>query len=229
MVRFLTATAVFLSLAPPAAAALEYPVPARPRPEPLAIAAPLHPAWLHARPHGARIASVHTTTAFGSPETLAVVQTHGKWLQVISSSLPNDRLGWIRLHDVRLSRTRFSVTVDLSRRVLLVRRDGVVTRRVTVGIGRPGSPTPTGRFAVTDKLSGGAYGAYYGCCILALSAHQPNLPPGWTGGDRVAVHGTNAPSTIGAAASAGCLHAGDADLRVLMRRLPLGTRVTIRT
>jgi lipoprotein-anchoring transpeptidase ErfK/SrfK len=97
-----------------------------------------------------------------------------------------------------------------------------------VGVGRAGSPTPTGRFAVTDKLSGSAYGPYYGCCILALSAHQTHLPPGWTGGDRVAIHGTNAPATIGAAASAGCLHAGEADLRTLMRRVPLGTPVFIR-
>jgi lipoprotein-anchoring transpeptidase ErfK/SrfK len=99
---------------------------------------------------------------------------------------------------------------------------------MTVGVGRPGSPTPLGRFAVTDKLSGGAYGPYYGCCILALSAHQPNLPPGWPGGDRIAIHGTNDPGSIGAATSAGCPHALDVDLRVLMRRVPLGTPVFVR-
>ena len=63
--------------------------------------------------------------------------------------------------------------------------------------------------------------------LLALSGHQPNLPPGWTGGNRLAIHGTNAPGTVGAAASAGCLRAGDADLRVLMARVPLGTPVFI--
>jgi lipoprotein-anchoring transpeptidase ErfK/SrfK len=99
---------------------------------------------------------------------------------------------------------------------------------MTVGIGRSGSPTPTGRFAVTDRLAGSNYGSYYGCCILALSAHQPYLPAGWPGGNRIAIHGTNAPSTIGTASSAGCLRARDADLRVLMRRVPLGTPVFIR-
>jgi lipoprotein-anchoring transpeptidase ErfK/SrfK len=98
---------------------------------------------------------------------------------------------------------------------------------VHVGIGRPGSPTPTGRFAVTDKLSGAPYGTVYGCCILALSAHQPNLPAGWKGGDRMAIHGTSDPASIGAPSSAGCLRAGDGDLRYLMRRLPLGTPVFI--
>jgi lipoprotein-anchoring transpeptidase ErfK/SrfK len=97
-----------------------------------------------------------------------------------------------------------------------------------VAIGRPGSPSPTGRFAVTDKLAGSSYGPYYGCCILALSAHQPNTPPGWPGGDRMAIHGTNAPGTIGAAASAGCLRGSDADLRTLIRRVPVGTPIFIR-
>jgi lipoprotein-anchoring transpeptidase ErfK/SrfK len=100
-------------------------------------------------------------------------------------------------------------------------------RRIDVAIGRAGSETPTGRFAVTDKLAGSAYGPYYGCCILALSAHQTHTPPGWTGGNRVAIHGTDSPSTIGTAASAGCLRAADADLVVLMRRVPVGTPVFI--
>src|SRR5213076_3525309 len=65
----------------------------------------------------------------------------------------------------------------------------VAIRRATVGVGRLGSPTPTGHFAVTDKLNGPAYSAYYGCCILALSATQPNLPAGWSGGNRIAIHG----------------------------------------
>jgi lipoprotein-anchoring transpeptidase ErfK/SrfK len=168
-----------------------------------------------------------TTSEFGSPQRLAVLRRDGKWLQVSSSDLPNDRFGWMRVGRARLTSTPFSVTIDLSRKLLLLKKHGAVTRRMRVGVGRVGSPTPTGSFGVTDKLAGARYGPYYGCCILALSAHQTHLPAGWTGGDRIAIHGTNAPSTIGAAASAGCLHARDADLRVLMRRLPLGARVTI--
>ena len=80
---------------------------------------------------------------------------------------------------------------------------------------------------MTDKLPGSRFGPYYGCCILALTGHQPNLPSGWTGGDRLAIHGTDAPSSIGAASSAGCLRASDEDLRVLMATVPLGTQVSI--
>jgi lipoprotein-anchoring transpeptidase ErfK/SrfK len=185
------------------------------------------PVVLRAHPGGSAVARLSTRTEFGSPQTLGVVRKRDRWLRVISTALPNDRLGWVRAGSVRVTSTRESLTIDLSRHRLLLKKGDRVVRRMTVGIGRPGSPTPTGRFTVTDKLSGTKYGPYYGCCILALSAHQPNLPAGWTGGDRIAIHGTNAPSTIGVASSAGCLHARDADLRVLMRRVPLGTPVFI--
>jgi len=96
-----------------------------------------------------------------------------------------------------------------------------------VAVGAPVSPTPTGRFQVTDKLNGPRFGASYGCCIMALSTDQPHPPPGWTGMARMAVHGTNAERTVGDAVSAGCLHAHAAAMRWLVRHVPNGTPVTI--
>ena len=183
---------------------------------------------LHASPGGASIVDVGDRTEFGSPMTFGVIGRSGPWLAVVSSRLSNHRVGWIRSDAVRVNRTALTMTVTLSSRSLVVRRNGRLVERATVGIGRPSSPTPTGVFAVTDKLDGRRYGAYYGCCILALSAHQPFLPAGWRGGDRIAIHGPDEPSSIGAAASAGCLHVADGPLRSLMRTIPLGTRVVIR-
>src|SRR5439155_7914532 len=119
------------------------------------------------------------------------------------------------------------LVVDPVSRTLVVRRGTDVLRRMLVGIGRPGSPTPTGHFAVTDKLDGPSYSAYYGCCILALSATQPNLPSGWTGGNRIAIHGTPSRWDFGRAVSAGCVHAPEAELRYLTSTVPLGTPVVI--
>ncbi len=117
--------------------------------------------------------------------------------------------------------------IRLGARTLELRRGDQVLRHFTVGIGAPSSPTPTGRFAVTDELAGPGYSPAYGCCILALSVRQTRLPAGWSGGDRIAIHGTNVPSTIGNALSSGCIHAADSDLRYLMRQVPLGTPVSI--
>ena len=100
-------------------------------------------------------------------------------------------------------------------------------RRFPVAVGRPGHATPLGRYGVTDKLLMPA-GTPYGCCAVALTGHQTSLPSGWGGGDRLAVHGTTAPETIGTAASLGCLRAAEADMRWLLRRLPLGAPVFIR-
>jgi len=185
---------------------------------------------LRSRPRGRVAARVQPYTEFGSPRVLSVAGRRGRWLGVVTTERPNNKLAWVRRDHraLRPARLGYSLHADLSKRLLQLRRDGQVVKRVRVSIGRPGSPTPTGRFAVTDKLRGTDYGSYYGCCILALSGKQPHLPPGWTGGNRLAIHGTNAPGTIGYPASAGCLRAGDSDLHVLMRRVKLGTPVFIR-
>jgi lipoprotein-anchoring transpeptidase ErfK/SrfK len=163
------------------------------------------------------------TTEFGSRTTFAVTGIRGRWAEVISPLLPNDVHGFVRRSEVKLSRVRVALDVDLSARRLRIWRGGVILRRVGIAVGAATSPTPIGRFAVTDQLTGFNTGAY-GCCILALSGHQTNLPPGWTGGDRLAIHGGGG---IGSAVSTGCLHAGEADLRWLLRRVPLGTQVVI--
>jgi lipoprotein-anchoring transpeptidase ErfK/SrfK len=185
---------------------------------------------LRTRPHGPIALRAGDTTEFGSRSRLGVVRRRGAWLGVTTPALPNGTLGWVdrRSASLHVERTRWAIHADLSDRTVVLRRAGRPVRRLSVAVGRPGSPTPTGRFAVTDKLSGGDYGPYYGCCILALSATQPNTPPGWTGGNRMAIHGTSDASSIGAAASAGCLRAADGDLERLTSRVPVGTPVVIR-
>jgi hypothetical protein len=198
-------------------------------PKPYRLAVVRRDLAVSARPGGPATGRIGATTEFGSPQVLGVAARRGSWLGVVTSARPNGRLAWIRRGAaVSLARTRWSLHADLSERTLTLRRDGRAVRRLSVAIGRPGSDTPTGRFAVTDKIAGSRFGPYYGCCILALSGHQPNTPPGWTGGDRLAIHGTDAPATIGTPASAGCLRAADADLRPLMAKVPLGTPVFVR-
>jgi hypothetical protein len=185
---------------------------------------------LRDRPDGKPLVRLADRTDFGSSQRLGVVRRQGRWLGVSSPSLPNGTLGWVdrRNPAVTILRTAWSIHADVSARRITLRRAGRTVRRLSVAVGRPGSPTPTGRFAVTDKISGDRFGPYYGCCILAISATQPHTPPGWTGGNRMAIHGTDVPGSIGAAASAGCLRAADDDLKILMRRVPVGAPVVIR-
>jgi lipoprotein-anchoring transpeptidase ErfK/SrfK len=179
---------------------------------------------LRAAPGPSRVLAVAPrTTEFGSRTTFAVTGIRGRWAEVISPLLANDVRGFVRRSEVKVRRVRVALDVDLSARRLRVWRGGVIVRRMEVAVGAAASPTPIGRFAVTDKLNGADYSPVYGCCILALSAHQTHLPGGWTGGDRIAIHGG---STAGAVSN-GCLHASTAALRYLMRSVPLGARVVI--
>jgi hypothetical protein len=189
---------------------------------------------LRERPGGRVLAKIGARTEFGSPQTLDVALRKGDWVAVRSPALGNKQIGWVPAAALRLKQQFIRIEVDLSRRELSVfslrsAPDGQWVEdehRMSVAIGAADSPTPTGEFYVTDKLRGGDFGPYYGCCILALSSRQPNLPEGWSGGDRLAIHGSGTP-TWGEAVSNGCLHADEADLRYLMRRVPLGTSVRV--
>ena len=181
---------------------------------------------LRAGPGRNVVARVGARTEFGSPQTLAVAFRKGEWIAVRSPALGNAEVGWARASQLRLLRGQLSLEVDLSKRELTVHEPGGRTHTISVAIGAPDTPTPAGDFYVTDKLAGSDFGPYYGCCILALSGRQPNLPEGWSGGDRLAIHGSPTP-TWGQAVSNGCLHADEADLRSLVRTVPLGTSVRI--
>jgi hypothetical protein len=179
---------------------------------------------LRAAPGSAHVvATVSRRTEFANPTSLAVVEVRNRWAEVISTSLANGRHGYVRVGNLRLTHTPVVLEVDLSHRLLRVWRSGELRLTVRVAIGAAVSPTPTGRFAVTDKLYD-FNPAAYGCCILALSAHQARLAPGWPGGDRLAIH---AGSGAGTASSNGCLKAATADMRWLMARVPLGTQIVI--
>lgn len=199
------------------------------QPPPLELVRPAKTSLaVHAAPGSRPIAEVGAETEFGSMLQYAVVERRGSWLGVITPEVRNGKIGWVKAESVRRARLlRERVDVDLSRRLLRLIRDGRVVYRTDVAIGATDSPTPVGRYAVTDKFRGSELGEVYGCCVLVLSGHQPRPPRGWAPADyRLAIHGGDV-QTIGDAVSAGCLHARPAPLRMLMSRLPLGTPVTV--
>ena len=183
------------------------------------------------RPGGKVVTRIGDTTEFGSPQVLSPTGRSRRdgWLAVSHTSLGNDRVAWLKPDQapVSLRRRVVRLEVDLSDREVVVHPEDGSPRGISVAVGAPDTPTPPGEYYVTDKLRGADFGPFYGCCILALSGHQPDLPQGWSGGDRLAIHGSPTP-TWGQNVSNGCLHAREADLRYLLRTVPLGTVVTIR-
>lgn len=183
---------------------------------------------LRAAPAGRAIAPLGLRTEFGSPQALLVVATRSGWLGVLSPQAGNGHTGWIPRGTATLGRVDWRIEVSLARKQITV-LDGnrpVVHYRTAIGTAQ--APTPVGRFAVTDRLLTGSATGPYGCCILALSAHAPHAIQGWGGGDRIAIHATTATTTIGTAASHGCLRVDAENARWLLGHIPLGTPVVIR-
>jgi lipoprotein-anchoring transpeptidase ErfK/SrfK len=186
-----------------------------------------HSTALHATPGGRVLAKLGMKTDFGSPQAMWVVRSSDRWLGVVSPKAGNNHVGWIPATAVSLSRVNWELRVSLSARKLTVVDNGRVKQRYTVAIGASDAPTPTGRFAVTDRLLTGDPAGPYGCCILALSAKAPHAIQDWSGGDRIAIHSTPETETIGEAVSHGCVRLTLAEGQWLINHIPLGTPTVI--
>jgi len=187
------------------------------------------PTTLYRDPGGRVRIRVSPKTEWGSDRVLGVVLRRGDWVAVQAPELGNGELAWMPANRARLDCVTWSMHADLSRRILRVRRDAKLVRSFRIAIGRRANPTPRGRFSVTDKLRVTDSGSPYGCCVLAVTGHQTRLPPEWPGGDRLAIHATKELSTIGKPASLGCLRITSAQARWLIKTIPLGAPLFVRT
>ena len=134
--------------------------------------------------------------------------------------------GWIPLHGLNRAQTILHVDVDLSEhRVRVYKRDDLLYT-VAGATGSSASPTPPGAYVVTDRVPFAA-GSSLGSFAFGISGIQPHLPAGWSGGNQLAIHGTNDPSSIGTSASAGCVRVSEWALDRFKPLLQLGTPVII--
>jgi hypothetical protein len=186
------------------------------------------PTVLFRAPGGRKRLRITPRTEWGSPRVLGVLKQRGGWLGVQAAELRNGEIAWVRRERARVDCVRWSLHADLSKRTLFVRRDGRTRRKMRIAIGRRENPTPKGRFTVTDKLRVTDSDSPYGCCVLALSGHQTDLPDYWPGGDRLAVHATSDESTIGKPVSLGCMRTQSRRARWLIETVPLGAPIFIR-
>ena len=174
------------------------------------------------------------TTGFGSPRALLVDATASSgssggagWVPVLLPTRPNGSTGWVRRDQVELRTVDDALTVDLSERTLTLRTGGEVVLTTTVAVGTADNPTPTGAFYVVDKLDTGDPGGAYGEFAFGLSAHSDTLTDFGGGDGQVGIHGTDDPSSIGRAASHGCIRVPNEVAAQLATELDLGTPVTV--
>lgn len=105
------------------------------------------------------------------------------------------------------------IIINIGAKRLTVYKGGREFRQYVVATGKEETPTPTGVFTVVNKQvnPGGSYGTRW----LGLSRRG------------YGIHGTNDPSSIGKAASNGCVRMFNEDVEALFDIAPVGTVVRI--
>jgi hypothetical protein len=181
-------------------------------------------------PRGRTIANLRFNTEDGPPEIYLALQQYTapsgeQWVQIRVPGRPNSRTGWVPrdgLGEFHLVRTQ--LVIDLSSLRITLYRSGNAVFSAPVGVGKAGTPTPTGKFWIREKLDG--FGAAYGPVAFGTGAYSPKLND-WPGGGVVGIHGTNQPSLVPGRPSHGCVRLRNKDILRLARMLPLGTPLLI--
>ena len=163
------------------------------------------------------------------PIVFLVETKRPKWLRVQLPTRPNLATGWVKASAVKLRTVDWRVRVDLSSKTVTTWRG---SRRISVhpiGVGRSVSPTPRGRYYLTDLIKPPDPNGLYGAYAFGLSAHSDVLTSFGSGDGQIGLHGTNDPSTLGSEVSHGCIRVSNDVIESFARHLPLGTPVTIRS
>ena len=119
------------------------------------------------------------------------------------------------------------VLVSLVDRQLAVIEDGVVIATFPVAVGAAVSPSPTGEFKVVSRVQNPTY--YHPGTVIPAGKDNP-IGTRWLGLSQkgYGIHGTNAPRSIGRAASHGCIRLRNRDMEKLFTLIRVGDTVQIR-
>jgi lipoprotein-anchoring transpeptidase ErfK/SrfK len=119
------------------------------------------------------------------------------------------------------------VLVSIPDRKLVVLEDGNVLAQFPISVGAVASPSPTGEFQTVSRVSNPTY--YRPGIVIPTGKDNP-LGTRWLGLSQkgYGIHGTNAPRSIGQAASHGCIRLRNRDMERLFTMLRVGDVVEIR-
>ena len=160
------------------------------------------------------------------PLRFMVLDKQRGWVKVQLPGRPNQSSGWVRRPAVRVLFTPYRIVIRRRAHRLVVLKAGRVVMRRRIAVGNALTPTPSGRYYVTDLIR--SKDPFYGPYALGLSAHSPVLTSYAGGNGQLGIHGTNQPWSIGRDVSKGCIRVNNGVIRRLARTIPLGTPVVIR-
>lgn len=120
-----------------------------------------------------------------------------------------------------------TVLVSIPDRKLAVLENGTVLADFAVSVGADESPSLTGEFKIVNRVAHPTY--YHAGSVIPPGKGNP-VGTRWVGLDEkgYGIHGTNAPQSIGQAASHGCIRLRNRDMEKLFGMLRVGDVVEIR-
>jgi hypothetical protein len=187
----------------------------------------------YARPGGKRIRVFghlnvnRVRTVFGVLAVRWDKRCDPAWYRVRLPIRPNGATGYVRAEVVDVFTVATRIEVDLSKRRIVLFRDGRRVITTTTAIGSPVTPTPTGRYYVNQRLYPQDPNGPFGPGAVGISSFSPVLT-GWAQGGPIAIHGTNRPWSIGKAVTNGCLRIPNKVLARLFDQAWAGTPVIVR-
>ena len=185
------------------------------------------------RPGGAVLARFGKLNVNGVPTVFAVrgavlrTDCEPRSYLVQIPKRPNGITGWVPVGQVTVAKVSTRIVVDLSEKRVTLYRDGRKVLSTPAAIGARATPTPTGSFYVNQRLIPVDRSGPFGPGAVGISAFSDVLT-GWTQGGPIAIHGTNAPWSIGKAVSNGCIRIPNAMLKQVFAQAVNGTPVLIR-
>jgi hypothetical protein len=178
-----------------------------------------------------RVSVLHYLTEDGLPENYLLLakmtdRIGRVWVRIRLPQRPNGLTGWVlRSSFGNFHKVTTRLVVDRRKLTITLFREGRQIFRAPIGVGKPSTPTPAGRFWIREHfrvVGVPAYGPY----AIGTSAHAPTLTE-WPNGGVVGIHGTDEPGLIPGRPSHGCMRMRNADISRLYRLLPIGTPLRI--
>ncbi len=128
---------------------------------------------------------------------------------------------------VATSRVQRQIIVSLPDKQLALLEDGKVLKTYKVAVGADVSRSPEGDFTVVNRIENPTY--YAPGKVIGPGKENP-IGTRWMGLSKkgYGIHGTNVPSSIGKAASHGCIRMRKHDLEELFAMVQVGDKVELR-
>jgi hypothetical protein len=190
--------------------------------------------WIYQRPtqSSARVTRLRWRTEDGFPQTYLLLRAYWdsngrEWVKLRIPMRPNGRTGWVQRDALGAFHvSHLLLVVDRERVRVSLCSHGRLVWHAPAAVGKPSTPTPPGRFWITERFKIDDPNSGYYPYAFGTSAYSTLTD--WPGGRVVGIHGPYyQPQLIPGRISHGCIRLCVTDDDWLANHIALGTPIHI--